>query len=150
MWKALSSVLCPLFPAMYLCHFFICINLRQPIFKIHVKILVPEIYSPSRGEDSTASARYSSCRRTCLSRMPQHKWRSQGNIFLPISYCTNYILAYLLVTSKIYKPLVWFAGAELQFSATNGQSGATSRSPTPPRMSQPPREEGDRIRLRQV
>ena len=50
MWKALSSVLCPLFPAMYLCHFFICINLRQPIFKIHVKILVPEIYSPSRGE----------------------------------------------------------------------------------------------------
>ena len=29
----------------------ICINLRQTIFKIHVKLLVQEIYSPSRGED---------------------------------------------------------------------------------------------------
>ena len=42
-----------LFPAIYLCHLYvtICINLRQTIFKIHVKLLVQEIYSPSRGED---------------------------------------------------------------------------------------------------
>ena len=50
MWKAHRLFCVYFFLQRIYVIFFICINLRQPIFKIHVKILVPEIYSPSRGE----------------------------------------------------------------------------------------------------